>query len=193
VLSVDISPDMGSQSSERRSAWALLLVRHFSYCWHHLLLPLLVRHIFYFWQCIIGCCHCWCSIDCRCFCKWRLVATPAAWFAVHSFCSCSIGPGMLLVQFVCRCFCGCSIVCCWCSIVWCSSIDGEAAGAVLFAAASAGAALFAAGALGVFRLCLRVTAVVGAVSCWECCCGALAVYRLYLRVQLRFLGRRLLM
>jgi hypothetical protein len=45
---------------------------------------------------------------------------------------------------------------CWCSIVWCSSIDGEAAGAVLFAAASAGAALFAAGALGVFRLCLRV-------------------------------------
>jgi hypothetical protein len=87
------------------------------------------------------------------FCKWRLVATPAAWFAVHSFCSCSIGPWMLLVQFVCRCFCGCSIVCCRSSRRLSPLL---ACAAAVFVRHQPRLVLLRCTAVGDFRLCLRV-------------------------------------
>jgi hypothetical protein len=68
----------------------------------------------------------------------------------------------LLVQYCLPLLFQVALGCYSCSMV-CSSLllvvqywAHDAAGAVLFAAASAAAALFAAGALGVFRLCLRV-------------------------------------
>ena len=68
----------------------------------------------------------------------------------------------LLVQYCLPLFLQVTLGCYSCSMV-CSSLllvvqywARDAARAVLFAAASAAAALFAAGALGVFRLCLRV-------------------------------------
>jgi hypothetical protein len=106
------------------------------------------------------CCCCWRSFVCCCCCMCSIIVfyccclrSFGCWYLTSASARQSV-LGNLLVQY-------CLVQQhrwrgCWCSIVWCSSIDGEAAGAVLFAAASAGAALFAAGALGVFRLCLRV-------------------------------------